>query len=82
MPKENVPIAQVQKNEAGSSSTTERSKERSCEPDGEQEKSTFRDSAQGLERMFVEQNECVTTLIEEHNSQTLKRRRILGDNEA
>ena len=33
----------VQKNEANSSSTTERSKERSCEPNGEQEKNTFRD---------------------------------------
>ena len=40
MPKEKVPIAK-----AGSSSTTKGSKERSCEPDGEQEKSTFRDSA-------------------------------------
>ena len=80
--KEKVPIAKVRKNEASSSSTTEGLKERLCEPNGEQEKNTFRDSTQGLERMFVEQNECVTTLIEEHNLRTLKRRRILGDNEA
>ena len=70
--KKKIPIAKVQRNETGSLSTTERSKERSCEPNGEQEKNTLRDSAQGLERMFVEQNECVTTLIEEHNSRTLK----------
>ena len=37
--------------------------------------------AQGLERMFVKQNECVTTLKEEHNSRTLKRRRTLGSDE-
>ena len=47
--KEKIPIAKVQRNETGSSSTTERSKERSCEPNGEQEKNTLRDSAQGLE---------------------------------
>ena len=77
MPKEKVPIAK-----AGSSTTTKGSKERSCKPNGEQEKSTFWDSTQGLERMFFEQNECVTTLIEEHNSRTLKRRRTLGRDEA
>ena len=32
--------------------------------------------------MFVEQNECVITLIEEHNLWTLKRRRTLGSDEA
>ena len=82
MPKEKVHVAKVRKNEASSSSTTEGLKERSYEPNGEQEKNTLQDSAQGLERMFVEQNECVTTLIEEHNSRILKRRQILGDNEA
>ena len=35
MPKEKVPIAKVRKNEASSSMTTERSKERSCELNGE-----------------------------------------------
>ena len=38
MPKEKVPIAKVQKSEAGSSSTTKGSNERSCEPNGEEEK--------------------------------------------
>ena len=41
MPKEKVPIAKVRKNEASSSSTTEGLKERSCEPNGEQEKNTL-----------------------------------------
>ena len=78
MPKEKVPIAK-----ASSSSTTEGSKERPCKLDKkEEEKKALQELAQGLKRMFVEQNECVTTLIEEHNSRTLKRRRILGDNEA
>ena len=79
--KEKMPIAKVQRNEMGFSLTIERSEERSCEPNKEQEKNTLRDSAQGLKRMFVEQNECVTTLIEEHNSRTFKRRRILRGNE-
>ena len=39
--KEKIPIAKVQRNETGSSSTTERSKERLCEPNGEQEKNTL-----------------------------------------
>ena len=75
-------MAKVWKNEAGSSSTTEGSKERSYKPNGEQKKNTFQDPAQGLEWMIVEQNECVTTLREEHNPRTLKRRRTLGSNEA
>ena len=82
IPKEKVPIAKVRKNETGFSLTTEGSKERSCKPNREEEKKALQDLAQGLERIFVEQNECVTTFIEEHNSRTLKRRRILGDNEA
>ena len=41
MPREKVPIAKIRKNEASSSSTTERSKERSCEPNREQEKNTL-----------------------------------------
>ena len=78
MPKEKVPIAK-----AGSSSTTKRSKERSCKPNmEEEEKKTLQELAQGLERMFVKQNEYVTTPKEEHNSRTLKGRRTLGSNEA
>ena len=80
--KEKVHIAKVRKNEVGSSPTTEESKERSCEPNGEQEKNMLQDSAQGFEKMFVEQNECVITLIEEHNLRTLKRRQTLGSDEA
>ena len=38
MPKKKVPIAKVRKSEAGSLSTTEGSNERSCEPNGEEEK--------------------------------------------
>ena len=78
MPKEKVPIAK-----AGSSSTTERSKERSCEPNmEEEEKKMIQKLAQGLERMSVKQNEYVTTPKEEHNSRGLKRRRTLGSDEA
>ena len=36
MPKKKVPIVEVRRSEAGSLSTTERSKERSCEPNREQ----------------------------------------------
>ena len=72
MPKEKAPITKI-----GCSLTTEGSKERPCEPSERQEKNTFQGSTQGLERMFVKQNEC-----EEHNSQTSKRSRILRGNEA
>ena len=71
MSKEKVPIA------------TEGSKERSCEPNTEEEeKKMLQKLAQGLERMSVEQNEYVTTLKEEYNSRTLKRRRTLESNDA
>ena len=78
MPNEKVPIAKV-----GFSSTTKRSKERSCKPNTEEEeKKALQELAQGLERMFVKQNECITTFKEEHNSRTLKRRRTLRSDEA
>ena len=58
MPKEKVPTAK-----AGSSSTTEGSKERPCKPDErEEEKKVLQDLVWNLERMFVKQKECVTTL--------------------
>ena len=82
IPREKVPITKTGRSEAGCSLTTKGSKERSCEPNERQEKNTFQGSTQGLERMSVKRNECVSTLIEEHNSRTFKRRRILGDNEA
>ena len=43
MPKEEVPIAKVQKSEAGFSSTTEGSKGQSCEPNREEEKKVLYD---------------------------------------
>ena len=67
MPKEKVPIAK-----AGSSSTTEKSKERSCEPNGEEEKRVLQDLVRNLERILNEQNEYITTLRGEHNGQNLK----------
>ena len=64
MPKEKVSIAK-----AGSSSTTEGSKERSCEPNTEEEENkVLQELALGLERMSVKQNEYITTLRGEHNS--------------
>ena len=62
MPMEKVPIAK-----AGSSSTTEGSKERSCEPNGEEEKMALQELIRNLERIFNEQNEYITTLRGEHN---------------
>ena len=63
MPKEKVPIAK------------EGSKERSCEPNTEEEeKKMLQKLAQSLERMSVEQNEYVTMLKEERNSRSLKRK--------
>ena len=62
--------------------TTERSKQRLREHNEEREKKVLQDLAQGLELMFVKQNECVTTLGEEHNCQTLKRRWTSESDEA
>ena len=73
MPKEEVPIAKVRKSEAGFSSTTEGSKEQSCESTGKEEKKMLQDLVQNLERILNEQNEYITSLREEHNGQTLKR---------
>ena len=49
MSKEKVPIAKVRKSEAGSSSTTEGSKERSGKPNGEEEKKVLQDLVRNLE---------------------------------
>ena len=57
-----------------SSSTTEGSKERSCEPNGDEKKKMLQDLVQNLERILNEQNEYITMLKREHNGQTLKRR--------
>ena len=72
MPKEKVPIAKVRKSEAVSSSTSEGSKERLCEPNGEEEKKVLQDLVQNLERILNEQNEYIITLRGAHNGQTLK----------
>ena len=77
MPKEKVPIAK-----AGSSSTIEGSKERSCEPNGEEEKRVLQDLVRNLERILNEQNEYITTLRGEHNGQSLKRRWTPGNGDA
>ena len=82
MPKEKVPITKTGRSGAGCSLATKGSKERSCKPNEEQKKNTLQGSTQGLERMSDKRNEYVTTLVEEHDSQTLKRRRILGGNKA
>ena len=77
IPKEKVPIAK-----AGSSSTTEGSKERSCESNGEEEKRVLQDLVRNLERTLNEQNEYITTLRGEHNGQSLKRRWTLRNGDA
>ena len=77
MPKEKVPIAK-----ASFSSTTEGSKERSCEPNGEEEKMVLQDLVRNLKRILNEQNEYITTLKGEHNGQSLKRRWTSGNGDA
>ena len=77
MPKEKVPIAK-----ASSSSTTEGSKERSCEPNGEEEKIVLQDLVRNLERILNEQNKYITTLRVAHNGQSLKQRWIPGNGDA
>ena len=77
MLKEKVPITKT-----GSSSTTEGSKERSCEPNVEEEKMVLQDLVRNLERILNEQNEYITTLRGEHNGQSLKRRWTPGNGDA
>ena len=77
-----VPITKVERNEANCSSTTEGSKERLGKSNGEEEKKTLQDLVQSLERVLSTQNEYITTLRVEHNSQILKQRRALGNNDA
>ena len=69
--RDEVPIAKVRRSEACSSSTIERSKERSDEPNGEEEKKVLQDLVRNLERILNEQNEYITTFKGEHNGQTL-----------
>ena len=81
-PMDRVPIAKIERSEAGCSPTTERSKEQLCEPIKKEEKRVLQDLVQNLGRMLDEQNKYITTLIKEHNSRTLKRRRTLRSDEA
>ena len=72
MQRDEVPIAKVWRSEVGFSSTTERSKEWSGEPNGEEEKKVLQDLVQNLERTLNKQNKYITTLRREHNGQILK----------
>ena len=74
MPGDKVPIVKTERNETGYLLTTEGSKEQLREPNGEEEKKTFQDLVQNLERMFNEYNEYITTFRKEQNGQNLKRR--------
>ena len=49
MPKDKVPVTKIRKSEACCSMTTERSKERLREPNGEKEKKTLQNLVQNLE---------------------------------
>ena len=77
-----VPIAKIEKSEAGHSQTTKGSKEQMCEPIEEEEKRALQDLVRNLEPMLDNQDKYITTLIEEHDSRTLKRRRTLESNDA
>ena len=72
MPMDRVPIAKIGRSEAGRSQTTEGSKEQMCEPIKEEEKRALQDLVRNLEPMLDDQNKYITTLIEEHDSRTLK----------
>ena len=72
MPMDRVPIAKTGRSEAGHSQTTEGSKEKMCEPIEEEKKRALQDLVRNLEPMFDDQSKYITTLIEEHDSRTLK----------
>ena len=82
MPMDRVPITKTGRSEACHSQTTEGSKEQMCEPIEEEEKRAFQDLVWNLEPMLDDQNKYITTLIEEHDSRILKRRRALESNDA
>ena len=69
MPKEKLPIVKVRRSEE-SSSTTERSKERLCELNREEENKTIYHMIRELEQMLKEQKEYFATLREENRQQT------------
>ena len=82
MPMDRVPIAKIGRSEARRSPTIEGSKDQLCEPIEEEEKKSLLDLVRNLEPMLDDQNKYIITLIEEHDSRTLKRRRILESNDA
>ena len=82
MSMDRVPIAKIERSETGRSQTIEGSKEQMCEPIEEEEKRALQDLVRNLESMLDDQNKYITTLIEEHDSQTLKRRWTLESNDA
>ena len=53
-----------------------------CRPSGSGVTAEVEDPSRVKAKMSKLEKECVTMLIEEHDSQTFKWRRILGDNEA
>ena len=69
--RDEVSISKVGKGEAEGSSTTERSKERACELNQEEENKTFYHMIRELKQMLKEQKEYSATLRTENRQQTL-----------
>ena len=69
--KDEVSISKVGRGEAEGLSTTERSKERLCELNREEENNKLYRLIQELDQMLTEQKEYSTTLREENHQQTL-----------
>ena len=69
--RDEVSIAKDKRSEASGSLTTERSKERLCKPNKEEEKKTFQHMMRELELMLKDQKEYSTALREEYHWQTL-----------
>ena len=72
IPKDEVPIAKVENDEASGSLTTEGSKERLCEPNEEEENKMLRCMIQKLGQMLKEQKEFSTALREENRQEASK----------
>ena len=68
--KEEVSISKVERGEAKGLSTTERSKERSCELNQEEENKMFFRMIRELEQMLKEQKKYSATLREKNCQQT------------
>ena len=68
--RDEVSISKVERGEIEGSSTTERSKERLCELNREEENKKLYRLIQELDQMLTEQKEYSTTLREEYRKQT------------